>query len=517
MHTRTPRFLAAAAALALLAGACTDAPTAPAAAPGERPSLTAGGPDPRLIPNTVKYRDSGAKPATGRSGSAMVHAQAMLDRAGTTILYMHATHATDWGRTGIIRRAQIKASTPDGRHRFTRNLNGYDDEAPGGPDIEVPLSRFPGELQFQGLGPRDELQVQANVAGLDGERMDVVTVTETVKRLPDLRVEMTVPGEVQAGTVVNVLAVASEANGDMGAYTTCELYVGGQRVDEAEGVWIDAGDAVTCAMAWAFSTPGTYAVEVRVAPPYREWDTQNNSASATVQVTGQAPTFSSRATFRQTTSVDSSLHYQVWRANQSGLAGDYLSEETNASTHQYGNLYAWMPAHIPGSLDVRASMHTGERLVTSSAFTATSNGTDGVCVGEFDGRTMLDLCTWSYLGEGYTYVNYSFAAGTVTYHSRVYSRMWDQLTGTELNVYHWNNDYGWDDGLVPLGDDWRVEVSLGSPGGEHTAAATLRLEPQPATGWVEPYTCTTFDEPWYDQTMTVCRGSSSRQESIVGF
>lgn len=505
MHTRMPRTLTAAAALALFASACTDTPTAaprdPARVAPARPSL---------VSTTVKYRDNGGKPATGRSGNAVVNALALLDKEGTTTLSVTTWHATEWWRHGTISRAQIKASSPDGKHKFTRNLNGFGQEGAG---MEAPASSFPSELRFQGLGRGDQLQVQANVEGFDGQRTDVVTVTESVKRLPDLRVEMTAPAEVQTGTAVNFVAVVSESNGDMGAYAVCDLYVAGQFADQAQGVWIDAGDAVSCAMTWSFAAPGTFPVEVRVSTNSHEWDTENNAASATIQVHGEAPRFVTSASFTQATAVDSVLQEQSWRDGQSGLAGESVYEEVNARSHQYGNLYAYMPMHIPGSLDVHASMSTGGRVVTSTAITQTRT----LCTSEYDGRAMLDMCTWGLDGQGFTYVNYSYFAGTVTYHSRNYSRMWDQATGQDLSVYHWNQGYGWDDGPVPLGDDWSFEVRVNAPSGEHVAARTLRLERQAPQEYVEPYTCTTYQDSYWDYISTVCRGFSYRAQFIYGF
>jgi hypothetical protein len=517
MHTRTPRALMA-AALALFATACADTPTgAPATA--RVPSARTPAVRPTLVSTAVKYRDRGGKPATGRSGNAVVDALALLDKEGTTTLSVTTRHATDWWRSGYIRQAQIKASSPDGKHKFTRNLGGFEEDAPPIPaPAPIPLSQpqgpFPGSLQFQGLGRGDQLQLQAHVAGLDGQRTDVVTVTESVKRLPDVRVEMSAPAEVETGTPVNIMAVVSETNGDMGTYTTCELYVAGQLADQAAGVWIDAGDAVTCAMTWTFAAPGTFPVQVRVSTAGREWDMANNADSATITVHGESPRFYTSGSFTQSTRVDSVLQEQSWRDGPSGLAGESVYEEVNAQAHQYGSLYAFMPMQLPGTLSVHASMSTGGRVVTSTAYTHSAGI---LCDTEYDGHAMLSVCTWTYEGVGQTYVNYSFSAGAVTYHSRSYSRTWDQNTGVDYSVYHWNYDYGWDDGLVPLGDDWSFEVRLDAPGGEHVAAHTLRLERQPPQESVEPYVCTTTQETYWDYTSTICRSSSHRAQFIYGF
>ena len=302
MQTRTPRALAAAAALALALGACTDVPTAApsARAPGARASLTAAS-GPTLIPNTVKYRDTGGKPARGRSGSAEMTATAMLARNGITTLQLEARHVTHGWRYGDITRAQVQAADRTGKHKFTRNLNesdpGFNESYQLGASARLP-----------GLASGDRLQVQAHVEGLDPNRVDVVTVDETVKRLPDLRVSVSAPAQVQSNTWVNILAVVSENNGDVGTYAACELYVGGEFVDAAEWVWVDAGDAVTCAMTWNFPVPGSYPVEVRARTwLYQEWDSADNADTATVQVNGEAPRFSTIAWF---TSVPALSNWQ---------------------------------------------------------------------------------------------------------------------------------------------------------------------------------------------------------------
>src|SRR4051794_9980978 len=80
---------AAVAALTLLASACSRDvldPASPRAA-GTAPHLTtAAAGMPPLISNTVKYRDLGAKPATGRSGTSTLATRALLGKDGVTEL-----------------------------------------------------------------------------------------------------------------------------------------------------------------------------------------------------------------------------------------------------------------------------------------------------------------------------------------------------------------------------------------------------------------------------------------------
>ena len=68
------------------------------------------------------------------------------------------------------------------------------------------------------------------------------------------------------------------------------LIVDGVAVDRATGIWVDAGDVVSCAFLYAFTTTGSHGVTVRVegvAPG--DWDTANNEASGTIAIVDPTP------------------------------------------------------------------------------------------------------------------------------------------------------------------------------------------------------------------------------------
>jgi hypothetical protein len=511
MQRRTTRALAAAAALALSASACTDTLTAPPAAraPSTSASLSTSSSGPTLVSTAVRYRDTGGKPARGRSGNAVVDAMALLDREGVTTLEFSARHATDWWRYGTVNKAQLKASSPDGKHKFTRNLVESDPwYGPRGP--------VPGVIELRGLGRGDELQLQANVTEVDPPRTDVVTVTQQVRRLPELTVEMTAPAEAETNTYVNVLALVREHNGDLGTEAVCDLYVGGELVDWGWGVWVDAGDAVTCIMTFSLQTPGTYPLEVRVRTASgREWDTGNNADSATIQVHGDSPRFYTSAWFEQLTSVDSFAMHEWWRDAQWGTSGEYEFELASTATSQWASLYGYMPARITGPLGLRISMSTGGRVVDAGEWTH-DLGDDPVwgCADRWDGRAMFWLCTGGGPVSGFTQFSYSWLAGAVTYHSREYSRIWDELSGTEY-VYHWNYDYAYGE-TVPLGDDWTFDVRLTTTGGEHVVTRPLPLVRSEPLGWSSPYTCYSWEYDW-GWSGTHCSGGTSYQQWTTGY
>jgi hypothetical protein len=502
MQTRTPRAFVAAAALALFAGACTDAPTAPARRPGAAmPALTASDGQPVLIPNSVKYRDTGGRPATGRSGSAELEALALLSKDGATTLEVQARHVDPAiQNTGTVGKLQLKALAPDGTTKFVRNFHGQMGTEP---------------MVLRGLTRGDALQFQANVRGLDGNRTDIVTVTETVKRLPDLRVEISAPEEVAANMPMNVLAVVSEQNGDLGTIADCRLYAGGQLVDHANGLWVDAGDAVTCALTWTPAIAGSYPLEVRVSTgDSPEWDDSDNLATATLRVRDATPEFSTNAYFRQLTSVDSGHYEDRWRWGLDGVAGESVSDVYDASTDQRGGMYGHMRGVITEPVVVRVSMSTGGRVVHEAEWTdAHPYSTDDWCTGQWEAGAGFFMCSRGWLRQ--TSFDYAFMAGAVTYHSQGFMRTWDELTGADTYVYHWNQNEEWDE-TVTLGGDWTFDVRLTTPSAEHAMFKALRLVRAEPWGYGQPYECSTWEEPYWEYSQTSCASWIRRFESIDG-
>lgn len=115
---------------------------------------------PRFYPNSQKYREMGAKPAIGRSGSASIQARALLDAAGMTEIEISTGQLDSDGAPGNISKVQLKLS---GSGTWTRNFNNL---------------RQGGYVNlFQsGLLRGQSLQIQTNVTGIDPRRTDVVTV-----------------------------------------------------------------------------------------------------------------------------------------------------------------------------------------------------------------------------------------------------------------------------------------------------------------------------------------------------
>ncbi len=236
---------------------------------------------PTLKPNSQKYQDNGLKNATGRSGVASLTGRALLDKDGNTFLELTTGDLENTSAApGKISKVQLKLLRRNGATVYENYTN-----------LEVG-GYFTQNLT--NLFDRQPLQVTASVRGIDPTRTDVVTIKEEVKLRPDLEaVRLSAPAQAPVKTAVHVNAVVAENNGDVGARADCVLYVDGAPVDQTHGIWVDAGDRVSCAFMVNFTSGGTKRLEVRLANVNPgDYDTSNNSVSTSIEVTSPQITIS---------------------------------------------------------------------------------------------------------------------------------------------------------------------------------------------------------------------------------
>jgi len=229
---------------------------------------------PQPTPNSVKYRNAGAKPPTGRSGSAAIQARALRSQTETVI----EVTTGDFEGTqpvGKLDKVQIKIFNGNGDVVTTDNYR------------KGSLNGGTGSFTYDWPARGQKVQVQANVSGIDPTRTDVVTVSGNVALRPDLSVEsIQAVNQAYIGASVDISAIVRETNGDLGARANCVLKVDGTVVDHADGIWVDAGDSATCAFRQTFTTLGTKQLEVAVTDVVPgDYDTTNNSKTATIEIT----------------------------------------------------------------------------------------------------------------------------------------------------------------------------------------------------------------------------------------
>ena len=285
------------------------------------------------VPSSKHYRESGVGNATGRSGSAHMTARALVDKNGHAVVEV-TTGKLDSTSTppGSFRKVQYKALNSAGDPVLVQNF--FPSTARGYYSFSAPF-----------VHRAQQLQLQANINGVDGNRTDVVTVIETVKARPDLMVaKLGFPSSAFVNQAVNISANLVEMNGDAGATTNCVLAIDGNAVDHAKNVYVDAGGSVSCAFVYTFDAIGGHTIEIsaaNMAPA--DWDTSNNSASGTIEITTPNNAEHSTASFQDNNGgfpVISTNSYKLWHfgtlvedlSTTSGISGQTQNSDVMLSS-----------------------------------------------------------------------------------------------------------------------------------------------------------------------------------------
>jgi hypothetical protein len=502
MHIRSPRT-ATLAALALLA-ACADQPTVPGARAAVRgaPAFTTAPSGAHLVRNTVRYSDTGRKPATGRAGSAAVTAMALIGSDGRTGLEVAARPADSLSTAqASLQKVRVKALDFNGAQVFESNYTG--------------LSGASFARSFTGLSWGMTLQVKANVTGVDPNRTDLVDATVPVLLRPDLGVYLYTSQRIRAGVPAALTAYVVEANGQVGARADCGLYVDGTRVDVARDIWVDAGGVVTCAFTHTFADAGRRLVEVRaenVRPG--DWSDENNASATNIEVQAADNHFSDAFASSNTLYTHSAWEYE-WRDKTTGNGAEGNHASTQDNRTQYGLAYGSFDATLRAPFTVSGTQTTSGVTVNTSALTVDTVPDGGSCFSHFDGTagSFLYVCTTQAPFAAATTFRYDRSAGTVTYHSREYSRQWDGYTGEEY-VYNYNYEFSSETGtMVPYGTDYAFSLRFATADSTFTTSITLPLRYQ-ESNYSPGTACNDYDDEWYFSH--ACSTYEQRASSLSG-
>lgn len=463
------RRLRAAHALPLLGvsfliAACTGEPTAVPAGRelGRRLDRHA-----TLHLNSEIYRDLGIRPAAGRSGFAMVVADAQFER-GETHLEVTSVDPTDPSRElGELVSVEVVARDRSGRQLMTRAHRGLDAG-----------SRFATALA--GLLPGMTLEVRSEVRGPRGVSATVVT-TPRVSHRPDLTVlSVSAPAVVTLDVPTIIVATVAELNGQRGARADCLLYEGTTLIDRAEDIWVDAGDAVSCAFSPTFTTTGPRTLTVRVdhVRP-QDANRHNNSGSVGIDVvvpTPGAPSVSYSADVRDVDFQRADTFETTWTFPDGRL---YL--EVNTAYDSTGREQSVLFTAVIGSqvtfplTRVDVSQSTGGVVIHSARYDLLqADGTGGsgaTCASRSDDTGVsLFICSES---VGFTTLTYLRSAGTVTFQSLQFTKEWN---GESYDEFFWvdNGTGSWGE-LASFGDDFTISASVLDGATFYTAAAVVPL------------------------------------------
>lgn len=426
------------------------------------------------IPNSVKYRNSGGKPATGRAGSASLEARALIAKDGSMVVEASPGSVDAGAGPGEIVKTQVKIGD------FTKN---YTQLSAGGYWWDT----------FAAASRGSAVQVQANVRGIDPKRTGVVTVTTPALLRRDIAVDaVNGPAEQAPHALVAFQAVVSEKNGDLGGTANCVLSVDGVDVDTAEGIWVDAGDTVSCHFSRAFAEPGTYAIAVTaagVAP--HDWDVANNKTSTTITIVDPETPVANGYMYAEYRDTDA--HDTYWR--EAGYQYNYFSEGRTSIHKSYAELWGWSSVgaslmqqldatlFVDGAIEHRATLAPTYRNVHDDGNYFSNCGE--YYFQSFDGTRFarsadrVSMCSSGYHGNQASHrTNYFYqrVVGTVTYLAR---EGYCSTYGCQ-NTYYWNNDELFGSGAPrswAAGSSIRLALRfLDHSGAVHTADRSVTLE-----------------------------------------
>ena len=487
------------------------------------------------VQSSKHYRESGVNNATGRSGSAHMTARALLSKDGSaTVEVTTGTLDSTTMPPGSFRKVQFKALNAAGNPTMVQNL--FPPTASGYYSFASPS-----------LHRAQQIQLQANINGIDVNRTDVVTLVETVKVRPDLAVaNLNFPSSALANQAVNISANLVEMNADAGATTTCVLNIDGNNVDQVKNVYVDAAGSVSCAFVYTFNTVGGHTIQIsatNVVPA--DWDTSNNSNSGTIDITNPNSAEQSFASFQDNnggfpaTATNTSKQWYMGTlmedvSNTFGTSGH--TQDSNTMFSSSGctgstNAVAWQfPVNVTYSetMDGKSVYSftdtgiTGNSVSYSGYNFPTCNGTvasENLQYGSdqaddhwnylssyqyFDGTGNLLMSSQSIQSERY--------AGDVTYFSYGYQcYYWSSPSGTCTNpsdYYTWNTPsqqvYGT---IVPVGSTWVPSVSaLDAAGNTFSGSISVPLSAAQQTS-SQPTTCQNLGPDGSGYTYQNCSSS----------
>jgi len=478
-----------ASVVAVMLAACAGDPAAPsgpanaatAVAPVIEARVSGRG---RLVSSHRKYRDAGRRPRSGRGGDAALAAEALIDADGSLTLLATSSRASDPGTpAGDIVELLVKAVSPKGAVLYVRTFRGSGD------------SRMAVRLRALPAGASLEVTALVRI----WRRVDAVKVSGVTPVLrPDLAVTgLTLPGSALVGGPTIIAATVTELNGQHGAWATCALSVGGSVVDRADRIWVDAGDAVSCAFTYAFAQAGTATVRVAVVNVEpRDADPRNNDASGTLTIATPVPPQQAPPNFTWSAGVSdgtvASLDTFYTRWSDPGTGRVIVEQATSSrsggrqqSLQIGGTVGAELPLPV-GRVDVAIS--SGGALVHAARWDDLGAPSDGAvsCATDAPGGGFT-----LYLGAydaGFTTVTYLLSAGSVTYQSSEYTRQWNGVSYDET-VYTDNSTTPWVPPLV-LGGSLDFAVTLTSGATAYLLAGTVPLGAADQSD-VTPLSCAT--------------------------
>jgi len=435
---------ALAAVIAMLATGCSGKSVSPlpavsGARSAARAPMSAGSAGGSLFhKNSEKYADAGSHPVTGRSGSAVVQSRALLAKDGSTLLEATTGTLDAQPGPGNVRHVSV-----------TPAINGKDDNT-----VVYNNLKAGGYWShtYAALAHNESVKVDTNIDGIDTPRTDVVTTNDTVKKRPDLAVSVGGPAKAYRNRPVTFVAPVHELNGDVGARADCVLSVDGAQVDQAQGIWVDAGGNVACSFTTAFASLGIKHVTVTVGNVVPgDWDTANNVAQTTIEIvdpivklhtTGSASntTWNDRGT--ETYSYNDYWWYNYSESSTTNWDNNNHTSDLWIDGYSFDHQVQLPVQQFAAGLTVDGAQ-TFAADNTTLQFAPPQGSGDWSCQYTFGGGSDGNICS----GPGYTAVYFHHYSEQVTYYSVNYDNYCEWYG---CYTSSWVSNYTTSNGVTPV-------------------------------------------------------------------
>ena len=477
---------------------------------------------PTRFANNIKYRDKGKKHARARAGIASLEARALLGRDGVTTLDISTGVIDGPPGAGVLSKIQLKQFAPNGELQITTNHNG--------------INSALYQLALAGRVRGSKLEVQGNVFGIVSNRTDVVTLDETVKLRPDLSVDRIIsPAQSMVAIPVEISALISENNADVGARADCVLSADGVEVDRAQGIWVDAGRSVSCLFSHIFSTVGSKQLTVSaVSVSPGDWSAANNSVAQTIDIVLPTNEFSWTATYAAVTNWTGTSFSQGYWTRPS--VGDRADWSFNQVVHRIdcwaanvlgnvgaiaGPLTFSFQDEIDGQVLNRVELGEAPQVtyrlegtyedpdVGTVTYRTACNGWYSLVPAVFEGQEIFvspanfTICTWLRSGpsgplphQSFTDFNYTTSAGDVSYYGENYQNYdGGSLDSTYDYTFSFNGETAYAYGTLAFGRDYSFRLTISGSEQSRTASGTIHLPPPTEIVVSHPFECFDHGDP----------------------
>jgi hypothetical protein len=209
----------------------------------------------------------------------------LQDMAGKTDFYFRINSLVpDFTAPTLAEEIVLKSFNLSGKLTWTRTVKNT-------PLGMIDATTSEGMLGFSDLSHLQTLSARVQVRNSKTGTPEMAQADGKVLLRPDLQVTgWQAPNSAKVRQVVNVKAVVSEQNRDLGATCAAYLMAGDTVLDKAEDVKVNPGGATTVFFAPRFNTAGEYRLRVVVGDVKPgDFDSGNNSSSEFVLTVSEVP------------------------------------------------------------------------------------------------------------------------------------------------------------------------------------------------------------------------------------